>query len=137
MAKNVILTKEQEQKLISILNEEAYSMPVPKKTNKPYCINPEKVLIVKNYLDKGFQRGSYEEIGPNGFPMKRRVVGMLASNGEMLKTLPEEEFLSLLIEKFKNMFSDKDERTLFLKQVMNDWFNDKITVFGGLSVNHL
>jgi hypothetical protein len=43
----------------------------------------------------------------------------------------------LLIEKFKNMFIDKVERQKFLHQVLDDWFNDKIGMFGNLSVNIL
>ena len=43
----------------------------------------------------------------------------------------------ILIEKFKNMFIDKIERQKFLHQVLDDWFNDKIGMFGNLSVNIL
>ena len=51
--KKIILGEEQSKKLANILKEcdkEVYKMPVDKKVNKPYCIDPEKVLIVKKYL---------------------------------------------------------------------------------------
>jgi hypothetical protein len=62
---------------------------------------------------------------------------MLSSNGEILQNLGEMQLEDLLIEKFKNMFSNKDERQKFLHQVLQDWFNDKIGMFGNLSVNIL
>lgn len=135
--RHLILTEAQEKALAQRLNEETYKMPVPKKTGAPYTINPDKVLTVKNYLDKGFKKGSYEAL-VDGFPKKIRVVNHIASTGELLgEPFGEEMLLPLLIEKFKNMFTDHVERELFLKQVMNDWFDDKITIFGGLSTNRL
>ena len=62
---------------------------------------------------------------------------MLSSNGDILQNMNEMQLEDLLIEKFKNMFIDKIERQKFLHQVMNDWFNDKIGMFGNLSVNVL
>ena len=62
---------------------------------------------------------------------------MLTSGGDILQNLGELQLEDLLIEKFKNMFIDKVERQKFLHQVMNDWFDDKIGMFGNLSVKHL
>lgn len=135
--KRFIITEEQERFLSNILKEEIQQMPVDKKMNKPYCINPEKVLIVKKFLDKGFSAHDYEKIGNNGLPVKIKVVSMNASNGEPLKYMYQEQLLDLLIDKFQNMFSDITERELFLKQVMNDWLGGKISIFGGLSTNKL
>lgn len=135
----IIISEQQEKELAKRLNEETYQMPVPKKANAPFCINPDNVLIVKNYLDNGFKKGNQEIIGHDGFPKKLRCVGMLASDKVNFLKAPifEEELLSILIEKFKKMFSDQIERELFMKQVMDDWFNDKIGTFGTLSVNCL
>ena len=47
------------------------------------------------------------------------------------------QLLELLIDKFQNMFVDKDEKTKFLGQVMKDWYYNKIGLYGSLSVNHL
>lgn len=138
MAK-IIITEKQEKELIKILKEESetYNMPVDKKANKPYCINPEKVKIVKKYLDKSFKRGTYEKIGPNGQPQKIRIVAMVGSNGDVLKNMYLDQLEDLLIDNFQNMFSDKLERQLFMHKVLEDWFNDKISIFGNLSVNRL
>ena len=101
--KRFIITEEQERFLSNILKEEIQQMPVDKKMNKPYCINPEKVLIVKKFLDKGFSAHDYEKIGSNGLPVKIKVVSMNASNGEPLKYMYQEQLLDLLIDKFQNI----------------------------------
>ena len=134
MKKTIIITESQEQALVNYLNQE--EKPVVKK-GKPYTVNPDKVLIVKQFLDKNFKKGSAESLGANGMPCKVNIVGQLSSNGEVLRNIQFEELHDLLIDRFKNMFLDKDERFCFLKQVMNDWFNDKISVHGMLSVNSI
>ena len=58
-------------------------------------------------------------------------------NGESLRDLTPDNLVDLLIDRFKNMFLDQKERELFMKQVVNDWINDKITVNGILTVNRL
>ena len=132
----LVINETQADYIAEKINEETYQMPVPKQANKPYCINPEKVLIVKKFLDKTFSPHDYERV-ENGYPAKIKIVSMNSSLGEPLKYMYKEQLLDLLIDKFQNMFLDKDERKSFLQQVMNDWFDKKITVFGGLSVNHL
>ena len=132
-----IINEEQEKELIKRLNEEVYQMPVDKKANKPYCINPEKVLIVKKFLDKTFTPHDYEKIGSNGLPIKIKVVSMNASNGEPLKYMYKDQLHDLLIDRFQNMFMDVNERSLFMKQVMEDWLNGSIGIFGNLSRNYL
>lgn len=129
MSKRIIITEEQEQALVHLLKQSST------KKGKPYVVNPEKVLVVKRFLDTNFKKGNIENIGPNGLPCKQNIVAMLSSTGDVLKNMQFEELHDLLIDRFKNMFYDKDERNCFLKQVMNDWFNDKIGVFGTLSVN--
>lgn len=135
--KKLIINESQEQELIRILKEEAYQMPVDKKMNKPFCVNPDNVLIVKKFLDKTFTPHDYEKIGPDGMPCKIKIVSMNASTGEPLKYMYQDQLHDLLIDHFQNMFSNIEERSLFLKQVMKDWLNGKIGVHGTLSVNRL
>lgn len=140
MKKNIIISEEQSKALAKILKEDTYQMPVPKETGKPYCVDPNKVLIVKNYLDKNFQKMAAEFKGDDGFRTKRRYVLMLSSAGAPMDEkdyIFDSTLLDMLTEKFKNMFSNHEERGLFLTQVMNDWFDNKIGLFGNLSVNSL
>ena len=135
--KKVIISEQQEKEIIQQLNEEVYQMPVDKKMNKPYTINPDKVLVVKKFLDSNFQKGNAEFIGNNGRLAKVRIISIPDSNGESLRDLTSDNLIDLLIDRFKNMFLDQRERELFMKQVVNDWINDKITVNGILTVNRL
>ena len=133
--KKLIITEEQVHALSNIIRQNDPDK-MPEKTG-PYIVNPENVLLVKKYLDSNFKKGQIENIGPDGFPAKVTIVGMMSSNGDILQNLGEMQLEDLLIEKFKNMFIDKIERQKFLHQVLDDWFNDKIGMFGNLSVNLL
>ena len=133
--KTLIITEEQAR---ALSNEIPKSEPskMPEKAG-PYIVNPENVLLVKKYLDTNFKKGQIENLGPDGFPAKVRIAGMMSSNGDIIQNLGEMQLEDLLIEKFKNMFLNKDERNKFIHQVLQDWFNDKIGMFGNLSVNLL
>lgn len=133
--KKLIITEEQVHALSNIIRQNNQEK-LPEKAG-PYVVNPENVLLVKKYLDTNFKKGHIENIGPDGFPAKVNIVGMMSSNGDILQNLGEMQLEDLLIEKFKNMFTDKTERQKFLHQVLQDWFNDKIGMFGNLSVNIL
>ena len=135
--RKVIITQEQAEYIQKKLIGEEIGLPTPQKAGKPYFISPEKVLIVKRFLDSNFKKGSYENIGANGFPQKQRIVAMLSSDGQVLKNMYLDQLKDLLIDKFQNMFVDDKERSIFMERVLNDWFDDKIGVFGTLSVNHL
>lgn len=133
--KKLILTEEQVHALSNVIAQNNPAK-MPEKSG-PYYVNPENVLIVKKYLDTNFKKGQIENLGPDGFPAKVRIAGMLSSGGDIIQNLGEMQLEDLLIEKFKNMFIDKIERQKFLHQVLQDWFNDKIGMFGNLSVNIL
>ena len=135
--KRFIISEEQERRLKYILSEDVYQMPVDKKANKPFCINPDKVLIVKKFLDKGFTPHDYEKIGASGMPIKIKVISMNASNGEPLKYMYKEQLHDLLVDRFQNMFLDAVERSAFMTQVIEDWLSNKIGIFGNLSKNRL
>ena len=133
--KKLIITEEQVHALSNVISQNNQDK-LPEKAG-PYVVNPENVLLVKKYLDSNFKKGQLDQIGPDGFPAKVRIAGMMTSNGDILQNLGEMQLEDLLIEKFKNMFIDKVERQKFLHQVLDDWFNDKIGMFGNLSVNIL
>lgn len=133
--KTIIITEEQVHALSNAIRQNN-SEKLPEKAG-PYVVNPENVLLVKKYLDSNFKKGQIENIGADGFPEKVRIAGMMSSNGDILQNIGEMQLEDLLIEKFKNMFIDKVERQKFLHQVLDDWFNNKIGMFGNLSVNIL
>lgn len=139
MSKKFIISEKQEKELIKILKEEKdlQQMPVDKKMNKPYCINPEQVLIVKKHLDKNFQKAKYSKIGQNGRPEIVDVAAMHDGLGNILKYMYKEQLKDYLLDYFQKMFSDETESNLFFDKVMDAWFKNKINVFGMMDVNHL
>lgn len=137
MSRKFIISEKQEEELIRRINEETYQMPVDKKMNTPYCINPDKVLIVKKFLDRTFTHHDFEKIGNNGMPIRIKIISMNATDGSPLKYMYKEQLHDLLIDRFQNMFLDKNERSLFMKQVINDWLSNSIGIFGSLSKNKL
>lgn len=95
----------------------------------------DMVLTVKKFLDKGFARDLQDDIDSNGYPKKKCVVSMLSTDKQPLKTMSMRELLLMLDDKFNSMVSDESDRRKFLKQVIRDWFDNKISKQGLLSVN--
>ena len=124
----VILTEKQAEKLIGMMMNET----------KEYSYSPENVLIVKKYLDDNFRRGNLEGLGEDGLPSNTPIVVMInIQTGKPVQDMYDHQLLELLIDKFQNMFVDEIERKSFLLQVMKDWYDNKIGLYGGLSVNHV
>lgn len=95
----------------------------------------DKVLMVKKFLDKGFTRQLQDDIDANGYPKKKCVVVMLSTDKQPLKTMAMRELLLMLDDKFNSMVKDEKDRRKFLKQIIRDWFDNKISKQGLLSVN--
>jgi len=118
--------------------KQLYKMMLQEEMGKQYPYSPEKVLVVKEYLDNNFKKGNLEGIGDDGMPSNTCIVAMInPQTGNVAQNMYDYQLLDLLIDKFQNMFVDEDERSKFLGQVMRDWYEDKIGLYGGLSVNHL
>lgn len=133
----IIINEQQAAMLMETLRKGIVNESAEDKKGKPYTVSPEKVLIVKRFLDGTFSHHDYEKIGPDGLPVVIKVISMNAKNGEPLKYMYENDLMDLLIDRFQNMFTDRTEREGFLRQVMKDWFAGKITPYGGLSVNRI
>lgn len=120
MTKTIIITEEMENDLIKYILSEEYIYP-----------DPDKVLIVKNYLDSNFTPTTIPDVNDNGMPSKVKAV--VTKNGS--NTMSLQDLFYMVQEKFKNLVSNQKNRDKFLKQVINDWTDDKITKEGSLSVN--
>lgn len=124
MSKKIKITESQEQQLLEFLILE-----------QRYPIDTNKVLLVKNYLDKNFKRGNISEFSDNGLPTNTPVVGLL-NNGDVVKNLNAHQLFDILEDEFRGLFSDKIQRSKFLVQVIKDWFAKKISKEGLLSTNY-
>lgn len=100
-----------------------------------FCPLSDMVLMVKKFLDKGFTRQLQDDIDSNGYPKKKCVVTMLSTDRQPLKIMSMRELLLMLDDKFNSMVKDEKDRRKFLKQIIRDWFDNKISKQGLLSVN--
>jgi len=123
--KRIVISENKENEIISELISEAFYP------------NADKVLFIKKYLDKNFKRQNLDDIDTNGYPCTSPSVVMLSSSGQPLKTMQPSEFLLFLDDKFHGMISDESDRKEFLKQIIKDWYYNKISKNGLLSTNHL
>lgn len=124
--KRIYITESQYNELKNRLSEDI---------NGKYFIDPEKVLIVKNYLDKNFVKASIPCMGSDGYPTVLPVVGLKGADGAVMKNMTDKQLFFMLQNHFYKMFSDGEERDKFLKQIIKDWYYDKISKEGIPSVN--
>jgi len=117
----LIINEKQEQFLIGMmLNEE-----------KVYPVEPEKVLVVKKYLDKNFIRGNYSNINANGDIENAPIAGMKNQmTGKVEINMYKSQVFDKVEAEFKDIYEDKVRRTKFLKTVLDYWFKDKISANG-------
>lgn len=128
--KNVLITNEQAQYIKEHINE---GKKITVKSNHP--IDPNKVKHIVKYMDKTFKKGHMHGIGEDGFPMALPIVGLIGTDGNILRNMTDIQMFYLLQDRFKNLFDDCSRRDNMLKQIIKDWYKGKITKDGLLTVN--
>ena len=123
MGKKIILTETQEQQLLEYLIVE-----------QRFPINPQDVLMVKEFLDKNFKKGNLEEF-KNGIPGNTPVVGRLL-NGKVVQNLTARQLFDILEDEFRGLYADKIHRSKFLARVIQDWYSNNISKEGLLSTTY-
>jgi hypothetical protein len=94
----------------------------------------DKVGVVKKFLDDNFARATTPAMGKNGLPETQGIVVWLDDNKNPVKTLTDVQLFYVVQSQFKNILADRDERDKFLKQVIKDWYNKKISNVNTLSL---
>lgn len=88
----------------------------------------DKVDMIKKYLDNNFMRATFEKDGENvGIFVK------LSNHIPTEKSYWKQDVLDILDKEFNKTISDKKERDGFLSQLLDDWYNNKISKYGSLS----
>lgn len=123
----IFITEKQEKQIIGMLFKESAT----------YSVEPEKVLIVKKYLDRTFSKADYTNVV--GGEVQNNMIALYKNpkTGEPIEDnpiTPGQVFENIEAE-FKNIYSDRIRRTKFLQLVVKDWFNNRISPFGLLSTN--
>ena len=88
----------------------------------------DKVEIIKKYLDDNFMRATFEKDGENV-----AIFVKLNNHIPTDKSMWKQDVLDILDREFNNIITDKKGRDGFLNQVLNDWYNKKISKYGSLS----
>lgn len=94
----------------------------------------DKVELCKKFLDNNFIRAAYDKHVKGGKIGSINVFVQL--NGKKLPTKvvrTASEVFDVLQNEFLNIIGDRKERDGFLRQVIKDWYNKKITKNGSLS----
>lgn len=120
-----------------LVNEQNYQKFVDAILSEALYPISDKVLLIKEYLDKNFVRQTSDTIDENGYPTKEYNIAMVSRNKTILKVFTFDELLILLDDKFHRFFKEDSDRKKFLKQVIYDWFHKKIQKNGLLSVNYI
>lgn len=121
--KNIILTENKIHTLLKAMVKESYGSW------------SEKVELVKNYLDRHFARAKATIMDKNGRPSFQEVVAWLDDNKQVVKTLTDVQLFYVIQDEFKDIIADKQERDDFLKQVIKNWYEHKISKNNSLSVS--
>lgn len=124
MSKIVKITESQEQILLETLIME-----------RTYPVSPEKVLLVKKYLDDNYERISKGQFNNDGNYISVPFVKLKAVPDEN-NVIDAKGLFYRLEREFKGMFSDKIQRSKFLVQIIKDWYAGKISKEGLLSTTH-
>lgn len=100
------------------------------------AFHPElsKVLSVKSYLDKNYTKEFIDDITSDGY-MKNAVVFGVLKDSVVVNQIDANELLLRLDNQFNKIIELKSDRLKFLKQIIVDWVNNKISSNGVLSVN--
>ena len=115
--KKIVLNETQEKIIISkIINE-----------NKYYTVDTNKVLVIKNFLDKNFKRASMTEFNEDGELNNTPMVGLMDDNGNVIKNMSDRQLFDYLQNKFHNIYGNNIQRDKFIAQVIKDWYYKKIT----------
>lgn len=108
-----------------ILSENGFNKINNAIIEESYC---DKVVLIKKYLDNNFMRATFEKDGENvGIFIK--IINHLPTK----KSYWKQDVLDILDKEFNNTVTDKKERDGFLSQLLDDWYNNKISKYGSLS----
>ena len=113
-----------------LLTEEQFNL-----INGKYPVEPKKVLVVKNYLDKSFNTGNMGYISNEGTWQNKPIVAMLDNNGNPVRNMTDVQLFYHIQDRFKDIYANKNKRDRFLKTVMIDWYNKDISKEGILKHN--
>lgn len=117
-----------------LINENKEKFLFQKLINEEINGYSDKILLIKKYLDNNYIKSNYNALSDDGDIVKKNIVILLDKNKQPTELhLTLQQLFDKLQYKFKSVIYDKDERDNLLKQIIIDWFNNKISKYGNLS----
>ena len=94
----------------------------------------DKVNIIKKYLDNNFIKADYDSMDDNGDMKSNSLVIMKDTKQQPTQhRMTLEQLFEKLKYKYQNIITNKEERDKFLWQLVNDWYNNRISKNGNLT----
>ena len=112
--KKLILSENGAKELKNIIIKEAYYS--------------DHVECGKNFLDKNYMKAEYENDGK-----KLGIFIKLDRGLPTKKSLWKQDVLDELDREFYNKITNDEERKGFISQLLDDWYNNRISKYGSLS----
>ena len=76
-------------------------------------------------------------IGEDGYPKTISIVALKGNDGGILKNMNDKQLFYMLQDKFQHLYSDTVRRDNLLKQIIKDWYKNRISKDGILTVNFI
>jgi hypothetical protein len=127
---------EESRKGKKIYVSESQMKKIKQYISESYFVEPKKVKIVEDFLNKTFVRGAIPTIGEDGYAKQVPIVAMNIPGSEEKKNMTATQAFYLLQDKFNKIYSEPKQRDDFLKKVLIDWYYKRISKDGLLSKNN-
>lgn len=102
---------------------------------KQFFVDPDKVLVVKKFLDDTFYKAGMPYIASDGYPATKDIAILKGTDGQGVRKMTSRQVFDMLQDKFSHIYSEPEKRDKFLKTIVRDWYYDKISEKGLLSTN--
>ena len=92
------------------------------------------VLRIKDLLDSNYAKGTKTDIN-KGKANSSVVIGVKGNNGDIIGNITPKELFYIVEDEIKKYAHKGDKREACIKQIIKDWYNNKIDDSGNLSKN--
>lgn len=127
MGKKIIMTAPQ---FNSLVMEE-----IGKTIELKYPVDCDKVLLIKDFLDKNFHKDVEDAYSPEGIVVKQPVVFVMNTQGMPVEKIDNETLFDRVFHANRNMYLDQNRLNRFIRKVVEKWLEDKIDQNGMLDTN--
>lgn len=104
------------------INESQANQLIANLVIKENMMQINRIKLVKDFLDKNFQRADISRIGNDGYAEDYPIVMYIDSYKQPIKKMTDEELLDMLLDKFQHLMPNQEENKEFLIKVIKAWY---------------